>query len=261
LKIHTAVAVTFLSVGVASTSTVSGQTAIGEPGAPREFSAAAPQGAAPAPDSPDWGTTGLTAYNVSSWGFTPLNGGLWTHFQTGWSRRPSAGNTTACTNVHLPNGALLSNISTYTDDTDVSFDVTHYLLVIDLAAGSSSNAFSFTTSGTPGVERTLRPVVPVLQIDNNQKAYVLCITHDIEGPGNRSAGDTLWYRLQVSPAPALATFGDVPTGHPFFRFVEALAAAGITAGCGSGQYCPDNPVTRGQMAVFLSIALGLHFPN
>jgi len=71
----------------------------------------------------------------------------------------------------------------------------------------------------------------------------------------------LHYMLQVSPAPGTATFGDVPTDHPFFQFVEALAASGITAGCGSGNYCPDQPLTRGQMAVFLSKALGLHFPN
>jgi hypothetical protein len=63
----------------------------------------------------------------------------------------------------------------------------------------------------------------------------------------------------VSPAPATATFGDVPTSHPFFRYVEALVASGITAGCGGGNYCPDAALTRGQMAVFLSKALGLHF--
>jgi hypothetical protein len=68
-----------------------------------------------------------------------------------------------------------------------------------------------------------------------------------------------WFR-QVSPAPATATFTDVPTGHPFFQFVEALARSGITAGCGGGNFCPDAPLTRGQMAVFLSVALGLHFP-
>jgi hypothetical protein len=69
------------------------------------------------------------------------------------------------------------------------------------------------------------------------------------------------YMLQVSPAPGTATFGDVPTSHPFFRFVEALAASGITGGCGGGDFCPDTPLTRGQMAVFLSVALGLHWPN
>ena len=42
--------------------------------------------------------------------------------------------------------------------------------------------------------------------------------------------------------------------------IQALVDAGITAGCGSGNYCPDNPLTRGQMAVFLSKALGLNWP-
>ena len=70
------------------------------------------------------------------------------------------------------------------------------------------------------------------------------------------------YRLQVSPAPATATFpNDVPTTHPFFRFVEAMAASGLTGGCAAGSFCPNDPVTRGQMSVFLSVALGLHFPN
>jgi S-layer family protein len=71
----------------------------------------------------------------------------------------------------------------------------------------------------------------------------------------------IWWHRSVSPAPGSATFGDVPTGHPFFQFIEALAASGITGGCGSGNYCPDAPLTRGQMAVFLSKALGLHFPG
>jgi hypothetical protein len=35
--------------------------------------------------------------------------------------------------------------------------------------------------------------------------------------------------------------------------------SGITAGCGGGNYCLDAALTRGQMAVFLSKALGLHF--
>ncbi len=69
----------------------------------------------------------------------------------------------------------------------------------------------------------------------------------------------VFYKLQVSPPPAVATFGDVPTGHPFFQFVEALAESGITAGCGGGNFCPDAPLTRGQMAVFLAKALGLHW--
>jgi S-layer homology domain len=72
---------------------------------------------------------------------------------------------------------------------------------------------------------------------------------------------TVGYHRMVSPAPAVASFGDVPLVDPAFQYVEALVASGVTAGCGGGNYCPDNPVTRRQMAVFISKALGLHWPN
>ena len=34
-------------------------------------------------------------------------------------------------------------------------------------------------------------------------------------------------------------------------WIEALKNDGITSGCGAGIYCPENSVTRDQMAVFL----------
>ena len=42
--------------------------------------------------------------------------------------------------------------------------------------------------------------------------------------------------------------------------IDALAAAGITMGCGTGllRYCPGDPVTRAQMATFLHRALAGH---
>jgi hypothetical protein len=70
----------------------------------------------------------------------------------------------------------------------------------------------------------------------------------------------LVWRRQVSPPPATATFADVPPDHPFFQYVEALSKSGITGGCGNGNFCPSSPLTRGQMAVFLSKALGLQWP-
>jgi hypothetical protein len=54
-----------------------------------------------------------------------------------------------------------------------------------------------------------------------------------------------------------ATFSDVPCSNPFAPWIEELVRRGITAGCGGGMYCPNNPVTRGQMAVFLSTTFGL----
>jgi hypothetical protein len=46
-------------------------------------------------------------------------------------------------------------------------------------------------------------------------------------------------------------FGDVPPSYWSAAFIKQLAAEGITSGCGNGNYCPENPVTRAQMAVFL----------
>jgi hypothetical protein len=59
------------------------------------------------------------------------------------------------------------------------------------------------------------------------------------------------------PACTTATFSDVPCASPFARWVQELVARGITAGCGGGLYCPTDPVTRGQMAVFLTKTFGL----
>ena len=71
----------------------------------------------------------------------------------------------------------------------------------------------------------------------------------------------VWWHRTVSPAPVMATFGDVPTSDPGFQYIEALVASGITAGCGGGNYCPDATLTRRQMAVFLAKGLGLYWPN
>jgi hypothetical protein len=46
-------------------------------------------------------------------------------------------------------------------------------------------------------------------------------------------------------------FTDVPTNYWAAAWVKQLAAEGITAGCGAGNYCPEVTVTRAQAAVFL----------
>jgi ELWxxDGT repeat protein len=40
----------------------------------------------------------------------------------------------------------------------------------------------------------------------------------------------------------------------------SLFADGITSGCGGGNYCPDQPITRGEMAVFLATVFHLPLP-
>jgi len=62
------------------------------------------------------------------------------------------------------------------------------------------------------------------------------------------------------PPACSGVFGDVPCPSLFADWVEKLAAEGVTAGCGNGDYCPDTPVTRAQMAVFLTKTFGLPIP-
>jgi hypothetical protein len=52
-------------------------------------------------------------------------------------------------------------------------------------------------------------------------------------------------------------FADVPASSPFCRWIEELARRGVVTGCGGGDYCPTQPVTREQMGVFLSVTFSL----
>ena len=53
------------------------------------------------------------------------------------------------------------------------------------------------------------------------------------------------------PACTPGFFTDVPCPSTFANWIQALATEGITGGCGAGIFCPQTPVRRDQMAVFL----------
>ena len=56
------------------------------------------------------------------------------------------------------------------------------------------------------------------------------------------------------PVGALAghQFTDVPNSNPYHADIDALADAGVTTGCGGGQFCPTAFVTRQEMAAFMN---------
>ena len=68
---------------------------------------------------------------------------------------------------------------------------------------------------------------------------------------NKSVAAVSNYRATV--VPITASFSDVPLGDPSFGFVEFMYQGGYSGGCATGplRYCPGDPITRGQMAVFL----------
>jgi hypothetical protein len=164
--------------------------------------------------------------------------------------------------VHVPNGALVTKIEVNFCDTGAgSFALHFFTQPKNVAPVTILDVVSSSGGATPGcVVQTGTFGTPVA-VDNGANSYNIEMFMGSTDNSVVFLSARVGYTLQVSPSPAVATFTDVPTSHPFFRFVEALAAAGITGGCGGGNYCPNQAVTRGQMAVFLSIALGLHFPN
>jgi hypothetical protein len=69
--------------------------------------------------------------------------------------------------------------------------------------------------------------------------------------------------LAISATVVLANhdFSDVPNSAFYHDAVSYIVDRNITAGCGGGKYCPDNSVTRGQMAVFLKAAMNAVTPK
>ncbi len=175
----------------------------------------------------------------------------------------------------LPAGAILEEIRLLVRDEDAAEDIVGnlYFVTRDITGSAPCDGlwgygqWERTTEGLSGsgivVMTDDMPVLIQTQAafpcaNENYLQHFLSL--ELSSLDHAFTGAVVRWRRSVAPAPSAATFGDVPTNHPLFQFVEALAASGITAGCGSGNYCPNNPLTRGQMAVFLSIALGLHWP-
>jgi len=64
---------------------------------------------------------------------------------------------------------------------------------------------------------------------------------------------------EFRPPGAGGSFSDVPAEHWAVGWIEQLAADGITSGCVEGKFCPENPVTRAEMALFVGRAK--HWPE
>jgi hypothetical protein len=57
--------------------------------------------------------------------------------------------------------------------------------------------------------------------------------------------------FEPDPVGESTGFADVAPDDFAAAWIKQLAAEGITAGCGGGNFCPDQAVTRAQMAVFI----------
>jgi S-layer homology domain len=218
--------------------------------------AAANPGRPPIIAAPDWGIAGTSTYSVGACDASSRDYSLTYSALNCDTVFPITTGTDVAFPIHLPSGALIVSATLdYQDTVDADPSVAMYQNQGD---GTGVQIMDMTPPPFNGGHNAVTFLAdPPFPVSNSHTYVILAILQG--GHGIHSI--QVRYKLQVTAAPATATFTDVDTSHPLFRFVEALAAAGITAGCGGGKFCPDQPLTRGQMAVLLSKALGLYFPN
>jgi hypothetical protein len=170
--------------------------------------------------------------------------------------------------LDLEPGVSVDMLTCVVDDTSASNNVSVELqkYTTDVHAGGTSTSYSLgsaSTTGTAGSQYIQFGVVPPETISTFDGAWLLTQYHIRANIASDTAlaGCWAWWTRQVTPAPASASFTDVPTGSWAFRWIEALKASGITSGCTATTFCPNNNITRAEVAVMLSKALGLSWPN
>jgi hypothetical protein len=179
-----------------------------------------------------------------------------------------------CAPMSLPNGAEITMMCLYAYDPDALSFASAGLQAVKMPAGGQTPG----VVGLPGTDVQADFDIGYGAVCSGPLDFVVHDIGDVDGGGDRNlsyrvyAGTVLngrlggvritWHRT-VSPDPGTSSFNDVPAGSLYSRFIEAVKAAGITSGCEASPplYCPDRPITRAEMAVFLSIALGLHWAN
>ncbi len=184
--------------------------------------------------------------------------------------------------VPLSDGGNVSGATTRTltiDPAAAENEGDYDVVVTDLCTTATSNATPFTVSVPPGEPVITIDAPPAPGVAGTASvpataghAYVWSIGGDAGAfiasgqgtpqisffasiPGTATLEVVEYSTPGCGTASAVAAvpvdFFDVPPGHPFHADIVTIAREDITAGCGGGNYCPADPVTRAQMAVFL----------
>ncbi len=116
----------------------------------------------------------------------------------------------------------------------------------DVAAESFAAAYieALSTEGITGGCDTNGNYCPTMNINRAMMAVFLLRAKHGTGYLPPDVGDS-------------SGFNDVPVDFWAAAWIKQLAAEGIAAGCGGGNYCPTGKVTRAQMAVFLVATFSL----
>jgi hypothetical protein len=185
-----------------------------------------------------------------------------------WCEGGSSAECLGYAQIEAPAGAILAGLDLWAYDASDQADL-HYAVIAncDSPAGQINLILESGDLAESGGDYHFAATYDGPDFDNSQCGYTLRLKFTDggvppQGPAIRIRKARVSWTRQVSSPSGTPTFDDVPASHPFFQFVEALAKSGITGGCNAAPplYCPDRPLTRGQMAVFLTKALGLQWP-
>jgi len=217
----------------------------------------------PTVSQPNWGLADNIVQGISAFGFLPWNSTLewttdpWLYVSftnsSGWLFSP----------LVLPAGARIVALELEACDSNATGGVVATLMVCPHRGRHTCVASDLIDTGdaeTPGCGGFFGLVDPPVVVDNLTNTHLLYVGLDVATVDLGFLSVLVSYQLQISPAPAVATFPDVAPGFWAFQEIEALAASGITTGFPDGTFRPTAPVTRAQMATFLARALGLHWP-
>ena len=220
-------------------------TAPGRPAGPREF-----------------GVGVQNAYTISATTLVPVVSDTTYSFFSGLSRYRTGGSPWFHGGVTLPTGALITSMEINACDTSATATVDAYLYRCHTSEGGCDTIASVSTgtAATPGCNFFIDSLFTET-VDQLSYNYIVEVFLGATNSSTRIQSLRVFWRRQMSLAPLVATFADVPTSDPFFRAIEGFAASGITSGCGGGNFCPDGAVTRKEVAKFFARALGLFYSD
>ncbi len=218
------------------------------------------------PVSPrDYGAGNINILQIPAAAFVPFDT-TWTHDSWGYFYPTSTNiNAHAWAPLSLPSGANIEYVDLYYDDIDGTNDASAKILAFTGSGPVGSSVVGNVASSSGNSGRGYASSFPFAYTVNDDVQYrggaQLVVQVYLPSTALGFKAVDIWWTRQISPAPETATFADVPTNHPYFRVIEALAASGITSGCGGGNFCPNGTVTRQEVAKFLVRALGLYWQD
>jgi len=177
----------------------------------------APLAVAPSP-GPDYGTVAESslfvpgaAFNGARTNITVIDDHLGSATFSG-----TGADATAWAPANLPQGALITGVDFYYYDSNATDNLTGSILQIPADGSNLSYVAICLSSGSAGWGVATENLVSPWVVDNAANGYVALVgtyPDPVTDTSIRWRGMKVRYKLQVSPAPAVASFTDVPTDY------------------------------------------------